>query len=180
MIEVHSVPKLETPITTAADSAASRQHDAPHSSRGSIPKTLRRAMTPAQRSFLVGARRHPRLHGKFAWLQWIGRDLVDFICHVSRLVIVIEPAPQVTASAPDARDARLRRLGFKVLHFSADAVLRDLHATLEQVSQRIDPLPATASTGAKDAPTNPDVTRVRSAHAPRLAPKNGVGATSGK
>lgn len=112
--------------------------------RNSIPKKMRHGMTPAQRSLLAVARDHPRLHGRIAWLQWIGRDLVDLVCHDARLVIEIESEPPPADTVRAALDARLRAFGYRVLRIGNREVLSHVHAAVERIARPGDPLLAVA------------------------------------
>lgn len=155
-IEAESGIKKEATGKEVSRPPAGRKPRTPRSSRGSIPKKMRHAMTPAQRSFWAGTRLHPRLHGRIARLQWVGRDLVDLVCHDSRLVIEIETEPPVADAAKGARDARLRMVGYQVLRLGNSEVLTHVRSVLDLVAHMIDPLPVGS---ADDAATAPAVDR---------------------
>lgn len=137
-IEAESGIKKEATGKEVSRPPAGRKPRTPRSSRGSIPKKMRHAMTPAQRSFWAGTRLHPRLHGRIARLQWVGRDLVDLVCHDSRLVIEIETEPPVADAAKGARDARLRMVGYQVLRLGNSEVLTHVRSVLDLVAHMID------------------------------------------
>lgn len=164
-IGAESGSKTEAAGTGASGPLAGRKQRTPRSSRGSIPKKMRHAMTPAQRSFWAGTRLHPRLHGKITRLQWVGRDLVDLVCHDSRLVIEIEAEPPIADAAKGARDARLRMVGYQVLRFANSEVLTHVRAVLDLVAHLIDPLPNGSAGGASTAPVaHRDTGRRAAAH----------------
>ncbi len=143
--------KAESGITTevapaaTSDSPVTCKKKTARSSRGSIPKKMRHAMTPAQRSFWCLARLHPRLHGKISRNQWVGCDLVDLVCHDSRLVIEFDAEPSVTDARKSARDERLRMFGYQVLRIDNREVLSRVRAVLERIAQMVDRLPAQTS-----------------------------------
>lgn len=155
-IKAESGTTTEAARLAASNSPVLRKKRTPRSSRGSIPKKLRHPMTPAQRSFWCLARLHPRLHGKIARNQWVGRDLVDLVCHDSRLVIEFETDPpfaDTVKAARVSRDARIRMFGYEVLRVGTRKVMTDVRAVLELVAQRINRLPAERASDATTAPS---------------------------
>jgi very-short-patch-repair endonuclease len=154
--------KAESGITTeaapvaASGSPAVRKKGTPRSSRGCIPKKMRHPMTPAQRSFLTVARSDPRLHGRISRNQWVGRDLVDLVCHDARLVIEFETDPPIADSvkaARVARDARIHGFGYRVLRVVNSRVLADVRAVLDLVARTIDRSPTGNVGNAAVSPT---------------------------
>ena len=71
--------------------------------------------------------------------------VVDFLCTAARLVVEADgphhDTPEQRASDA-ARDAVLRRHGFRVLRFSGDLILSDLARVIEEIGQALRKAPS--------------------------------------
>jgi very-short-patch-repair endonuclease len=64
----------------------------------------------------------------------IGRYIVDFVAARARLVVEVDGPQHERRRAADARrDRKLGQLGFRVLRFEAEVVVRQLPVALERV-----------------------------------------------
>ncbi len=64
----------------------------------------------------------------------LGEYIVDFLAPACRLVVEVDGAYHARRLRADARrDARLRALGFRVLHLEAELVMRELPLALERI-----------------------------------------------
>ena len=83
--------------------------------------------------------RAKRLDGwKFKRQAPIGPYVVDFICFERRLIVEVD-GPLHEAAEQQLHDARrdafLRRVGFRVLRFGEDAILRDLARVVDEIRE---------------------------------------------
>ncbi|OCW57202.1 endonuclease domain-containing protein [Hoeflea olei] len=92
-------------------------------------RAMRRAPTEAeQRPW--GALRNRRLDGlKFRRQVPLGAWIADFVCMEAGLVVEVDGTQHADSRRDAARDAGLEALGFRVLRFWNDDVMRDLDAT---------------------------------------------------
>jgi len=97
-------------------------------------KALRQEMTPWE-SKLWAHLRANRLGGfHFRRQQIIDGYIVDFYCHVARLVIEVDGSGHLDQQAYDqARDAHLTALGLRVLRFLNSNVDQDIDTVLEDI-----------------------------------------------
>jgi very-short-patch-repair endonuclease len=65
----------------------------------------------------------------------LGRYYADFACHHPKLVIEIDGLSHTDADYDAARDAFMRREGYRVLRIGNDDVLRELTAVMRLVEQ---------------------------------------------
>ena len=60
--------------------------------------------------------------------------IVDFIAPTARLIVVVDGAYHVQSRRPDARRTReLERLGYRVIRFANQRVLRELERVLTEI-----------------------------------------------
>jgi very-short-patch-repair endonuclease len=68
----------------------------------------------------------------------IGRTIVDFVAPRARLVIEVDGAHHRLRRAADARrDAKLARLGYRVLRLEAELVMRRLPVALARLREAL-------------------------------------------
>ena len=97
-------------------------------------RQLRKSMTGAEPVLWSRLRGHQLGGHKFRRQVPLGPFVVDFTCHASRLVVEVDgPAHEASIRQDALRDAYLRRSGFRVLRFSADAVLQRLDDVLTTI-----------------------------------------------
>jgi very-short-patch-repair endonuclease len=119
-------------------------------------KTLRSKMTDAERRLWYRLRAH-RFGGiKFKRQVPVGSYVVDFACLSQKLILEIDGGQHADNEADCLRDQRLNELGFEVLRFWNNDVLKRTDTVLELVmaalkgNRQISPSP-----GALRAPPSP-------------------------
>ena len=76
---------------------------------------------------------------KFKRQQPIGDYIVDFICFERKLIVEVDGSQHLEAIAQDdARTAWLQSIGFKVLRFWNDDVLRDAECVVREIARVVD------------------------------------------
>ncbi|MBU4531326.1 MAG: DUF559 domain-containing protein [Hoeflea sp.] len=92
-------------------------------------RSMRRAPTEAE-ARLWGALRNRRLDGlKFRRQVPMGAYIADFVCMEAKLIVEVDGVQHAGNQRDLVRDAALAGLGFRVLRFWNDDVMRDLEAT---------------------------------------------------
>jgi very-short-patch-repair endonuclease len=111
---------------------------------------MRRAMTPAELKLWNALRAH-RLSGlSFRRQMPIAGYIVDFACPTHKLIVEVDGSQhghEDVAARDDARSRSLEALGFTLLRFWNDDVLRDIDAVCAHIV-------AAAGLTAADAKTN--------------------------
>ena len=108
-----------------------------------IAQDLRRNQTDAER--LLWARlRDRRFHGfKFRRQTALGPYIVDFACLEPKLVIEVDGGQHAEQAPKDAaRTGYLEALGYRVIRFWNDEVLRELDAVLEEIGRVLIEIPS--------------------------------------
>lgn len=106
------------------------------------PRSLRQAMTPAERAIWTLLRGRGFRGLKFRRQEKIGPWIADFCCYELRLVIELDGGVHRLREDRDAaRDDDLRRRGFSVLRFPNEPVLRNPNLVLEAIADHADALP---------------------------------------
>ena len=84
--------------------------------------------------------RATRLRGfKFRRQQPIGDYIVDFVCFERKLIVEVDGSQHLDAiERDDARTAWLESVGFTVLRFWNDEVLRDAECVMRDIARAID------------------------------------------
>jgi very-short-patch-repair endonuclease len=102
-------------------------------------KRMRRTSTEAE-ARLWWYLRAARLRGlKFRRQQPIGDYIVDFICFERKLIVEVDGSQHVdTIERDDARTAWLESVGFTVLRFWNDEVLRDSQRVVQEIVRVVD------------------------------------------
>jgi very-short-patch-repair endonuclease len=97
-----------------------------------IGRQLRREMTDAER-LLWNYLRARRFKGvKFRRQELIGRYIVDFVSHDTRLIIELDGGQHTTQAAYDAERTRwLNSRGYRVIRFWNDQLLTETEPVLE-------------------------------------------------
>ena len=76
---------------------------------------------------------------KFRRQQPIGDCIVDFVCFERKLIVEVDGSQHLDAIArDDARTAWLESIGFTVLRFWNDEVLRDAGYVTQEISRILD------------------------------------------
>jgi adenine-specific DNA-methyltransferase len=99
-------------------------------------RTLRAAMTDAERRLWSRLRDHRLTGWHFRRQHPIGPYVADFICLPAKLVIELDGG-QHAAERDAARTACLEEQGFRVLRFWNDQVLRETTAVLQVIAQAL-------------------------------------------
>lgn len=109
-----------------------------------LAKTLRGAMTDAERRLWYRLRAHRFAGVKFKRQAPIGPYVVDFICFGGRLVVEVDGGQHSENASDETRDAWLDKEGYRVLRFWNDDVLKRTDAVLEEIASALKntPLPA--------------------------------------
>ncbi|MFQ5442658.1 MAG: endonuclease domain-containing protein [Thermodesulfobacteriota bacterium] len=103
-------------------------------------RILRKNMTEAER-LLWSKVRGKQIKGfRFHRQKIIGDFIVDFYCHIGRLVIEVDGGQHYTEdgqSIDALRDGFLKRQGLKVLRFSNRDVLKSVDGVLEKIYESL-------------------------------------------
>ena len=92
---------------------------------------------------------------KFRRQHIIGDVIVDFICIAKKLVIEVDGDYHLTPEQAELDKKRtdfLNQLGYKVIRFNNDVVLKEIDVVLEAILKALAHLPTTPKTGAQKAP----------------------------
>lgn len=101
-------------------------------------RTLRQAMTDAERALWYQLRAKRLLGWKFRRQQLIGTYIVDFVCFEAKLVVELDGSQHAEQVDADARrTAWLESQGFRVLRFWNDAVLKEMGPVLEEILRNL-------------------------------------------
>ena len=102
-------------------------------------KRMRRTSTEAE-ARMWWLLRAARFRGfKFRRQQPIGDYIVDFVCFERKLIVEVDGSQHLDAVAQDdARTAWLESVGFTVLRFWNDEVLRDAECVMRDIARAID------------------------------------------
>jgi very-short-patch-repair endonuclease len=97
-------------------------------------KQQRRTMTIAEKLLWQQVRAN-RLGGfHFRRQQIAAGYIVDFYCHAARLVVEVDgPIHEQQRDYDKVRDLALTKLGFRIVRFSNDVIIRDLQQVVTQI-----------------------------------------------
>ena len=120
-------------------------------------RSLRRAMTDAERR-LWHELRDRRLAGyKFVRQEPVGPYIADFCCRAAKLVVEVDGSQHCESTGDAVRDARLASLGYRVIRFWNHEIFREMEIVKDTILARIedsvapaphpDPLPADGERG---------------------------------
>ncbi|CAM5548452.1 putative protein [Mycolicibacterium aubagnense] len=99
----------------------------------SFAKTLRRDMTEAE-GRLWEELRGRRLNGlKFRRQVPIGSYVADFLCAEAMLIVEVDGSQHADSTQDRQRAMALKALGFRVLRFWNDEVLREMNAVCDTI-----------------------------------------------
>ena len=102
-------------------------------------RALRSSLTDAERKLWSHLRMRQVRGFKFRRQRPIGPYIVDFICLERRLIIEVDGSQHVQQAERDARrDDYLTGLGFNVLRFWDNSVLKETGAVLEVIAQALE------------------------------------------
>ena len=101
-------------------------------------RRMRRSPTPAEAK-LWRALRGKQLGVKFRRQQPIDRYIVDFCCFAKKVIVEVDgDIHAFQEQADSARQKELEALGFTVLRFINDQVLKELDAVLREITRHCD------------------------------------------
>ncbi|MBO9383192.1 MAG: DUF559 domain-containing protein, partial [Roseiflexus sp.] len=110
-----------------------------------LAREMRKEPTPAE-DVLWQHLRGKHLGARFRRQHAIDRFIVDFYAHEPRLIIEVDGPVHETQKAYDAaRQAFLESLGYRVVRFTNEQVLQDVHAVLRVVQAALGPHPLSPS-----------------------------------
>jgi very-short-patch-repair endonuclease len=97
-------------------------------------KEMRRNMTPAESKLWYHLRRNNLSNFHFRRQQIIESYIVDFYCHLAKLVVEVDGSGHLDQTEYDQkRDEFLAGLGLKVLRFYNFDVIEDIDTVLEVI-----------------------------------------------
>jgi very-short-patch-repair endonuclease len=100
-------------------------------------RTLRRAVTDAERKLWRRLRSLPMDDSHFRRQAPIGPYFADFACHTKRLVIELDGgqhAEEVNVARDKGRDSYMKANGYRVLRFWNNDVMHNLNGVLETIA----------------------------------------------
>ena len=99
-----------------------------------LAKALRQNLTDAERALWYRIRAERLAELKFKRQEPMGRYIVDFVCHESKLIIELDGGQHAgQVSADTLRTRFLESRGYRVLRFWNDEVLKNMEGVLEVV-----------------------------------------------
>ena len=100
----------------------------------SLAKKLRQQSTDAERMLWKYLRAHRMAGYKFRRQVVIEPYIVDFVCLEARLIVEADGGQHLEQAERDLkRSLFLEALGYKVIRFWNNEILRDTHTVLEQI-----------------------------------------------
>lgn len=103
-----------------------------------LARQMRHKPTPAEQVLWQHLRNRAVLDYKFRRQYSIDRFVVDFVCIEAALIIEVDgEIHQYTADEDSIRQEFLESLGFRVLRFSNEQVLREIDEVLRQISEKL-------------------------------------------
>ena len=109
-----------------------------HTQKTQTARALRRLMTDAERR-LWRALRHRQVQGcRFRRQHPIGPYIADFACLERRLIVEIDGSQHAASTTDPARDAYLRRHGFRVLRVWNHDVLANFEGVCDVIFQLLE------------------------------------------
>jgi very-short-patch-repair endonuclease len=102
-------------------------------------RRLRRAQTDAERKLWSRLRDRQICGAKFRRQHPIGKYIADFCCVESKLIVELDGSQHGPENESDrSRTQAIERLGYRVLRFWDNEVLKDSVAVLEKIMQTIE------------------------------------------
>lgn len=103
-----------------------------------LARQMRHEPTPAELALWQQLRNRAILGYKFRRQHSIDRFIVDFVCIEATLIIEVDgEIHQYTPDEDAIRQEFLESLGFHVLRFTNEQVLRNMHEVLAQIQMRL-------------------------------------------
>jgi len=99
-------------------------------------KILRNNATSAETVFWAHLKNKQLLGKKFRRQHSIGQYVVDFYCPEEKLIIELDGQPHFSPGGDlydEARDEKLRALGFTVLRFENNIIFENIEAALQEI-----------------------------------------------
>ncbi len=101
-------------------------------------RDLRRNPTAAERKLWDALRRRQIDGHRFRRQEVIGTYIVDFVCRPARLIVELDGGQHDARASADAmRTGDLERLGYRVLRFWNDDVLRNMEGVLQTITKAL-------------------------------------------
>ena len=115
-------------------------------SRTTRARSLRRAMTDAERKLWSGLRRaFPDLH--FRRQAPVGPFFADFACHSARIIVEVDGSQHMLAQNSNADDVRSKYLathGYRTLRFWNNDLLKNIDGVLTAIHDELARIPESA------------------------------------
>jgi very-short-patch-repair endonuclease len=109
------------------------------SKRRLFARRLRRTQTDAERKLWSRLRDRQICGAKFRRQHPIGKYIADFCCVESKLIVELDGSQHGPENESDrSRTQAIERLGYRVLRFWDNEVLKDSVAVLEKIMQTIE------------------------------------------
>jgi very-short-patch-repair endonuclease len=101
-------------------------------------RVMRHCPTPAEKT-LWAVLRNRQIEGcKFVRQYPIAPYIVDFCCREKKLVVEVDGAVHIRQQADDrARDQDLAELGYRVIRFTNDDVLKNINAVVKIIKEAL-------------------------------------------
>ncbi len=108
-------------------------HPVPASNRSNARK-MRKVMTQAELRLWNELRAHRLMSLGFRRQLPVAGYIVDFACPENKIIIEVDGSQHADASADVVRDAKLNALGWTVLRFWNDDILRDIDNVCQHIA----------------------------------------------
>ncbi len=96
-------------------------------------RKLRREMTDVEDRLWEELRSRRLDSGKWRRQHNLGPYVVDFVCFDAKLVVELDGSQHADSDYDRTRDADLKRMGFRVLRFWNDDVLKDMDGVCDTI-----------------------------------------------
>ena len=123
----------------------------------SFAKTLRANQTVAELKVWQALRAGRLMSYKFKRQVPISDYIVDIVCFEQKMIVEIDGGQHLESSEDELRDAKLTKMGFKVLRFWNNNVMQNLDGILMTILQHLQtttPLPNPLPQGERELSAN--------------------------
>ena len=123
----------------------------------SFAKALRVNQTDAELKIWQALRAGRLMSYKFKRQVPISDCIVDFVCFEQKMIVEIDGGQHLESSEDELRDAKLTKMGFKVLRFWNNDVMQNLDGILMTILQHLQtttPLPNPLPQGERELSAN--------------------------
>ena len=123
----------------------------------SFAKALRVNQTDAELKVWQALRAGRLMNHKFKRQVPISDCIVDFVCFEQKMIVEIDGGQHLESSEDELRDAKLTKMGFKVLRFWNNDVMQNLDGILMTILQHLQtttPLPNPLPQGERELSAN--------------------------